>query len=69
MFRLVLPIAALLSGVALMLLGLGLLNTLIAIRGGLEGYSDRLIGVIMSGYFLGFLVGTNSSRPCPLRSD
>ena len=59
MFRLVLPIAALLSGVALMLLGLGLLNTLIAIRGGLEGYSDRLIGVIMSGYFLGFLVGTH----------
>ena len=63
MVRLILPIAALLFGVALMLLGLGLLNTLLAIRAGLEGYSDRLIGVIMSGYFLGFLVGTYMASP------
>ncbi len=58
MLRLIFPITALLIGVALLLLGSGLLNTLIALRGGIEGYDDSSIGFIMSGYFVGFLVGT-----------
>lgn len=61
--RLLLPIAALLTGVALLLLGTGLLNTLVAVRGGLEGYSDGLIGLIMSGYFVGFFIGTFLAMP------
>ncbi|WP_420427655.1 MFS transporter [Algiphilus sp.] len=63
MLRLILPIAALLLGVALLLLGTGLLNTVVAVRGGLEGYSDGLIGIIMSGYFVGFFIGTFIAMP------
>lgn len=63
MVALVLPIAALLLAVALLLLGTGLLNTLVAVRAGLEGYSAGLIGVIMSGYFVGFFLGTFLALP------
>lgn len=63
MVALVLPIAALLLAVALLLLGTGLLNTLVAVRSGLEGYSDGLIGLIMSGYFVGFFIGTFLALP------
>ena len=63
MLPLILPIGALLLGVALLLLGGGLLNTLLAIRGGLEGYSDSSMGWIMSGYFVGFFIGTFLALP------
>lgn len=63
MLKLIFPIAALLLAVALLLLGTGLLNTLVAVRAGLEGYSDGLIGVIMSGYFVGFFIGTFLALP------
>lgn len=63
MFRLIVPIGAVLVGVALLLLGSGLLNTLLAVRGALEGYDDGMLGLIMSGYFLGFFVGTFLALP------
>ena len=63
MIPLILPIGALLIGVALLLLGSGLLNTLLAIRGGMEGYSDSSMGFIMSGYFIGFFMGTFLALP------
>ncbi len=50
--------AALLAGVALLLAGSGLLGTLLAVRGRAEGFSDQALGLIMSGYFVGFLLGT-----------
>lgn len=50
--------AALLAGVALLLAGSGLLGTLLAVRGRAEGFSDQVLGLIMSGYFVGFLLGT-----------
>lgn len=52
------PIAALLVGVALLLLGGGLLGTLLAVRGSGEGFSDAVVGIVMSGYFVGFFLGT-----------
>ncbi len=52
------PIASLLGGVALLLLGHGLLNTLLTLRGVAEGYSTGLLGLLMSVYFLGYLGGT-----------
>lgn len=52
------PVSSLLGGVALLLLGHGLLNTLLTLRGVAEGYSTGLIGLLMSGYFAGFLIGT-----------
>lgn len=63
MVSLLTPIGALLTGVALLLLGSGLLNTLLALRGELEGYSDQMLGLIMSGYFIGFLIGTFLALP------
>lgn len=58
MFRILLPIAALLSGIALLLLGTGLLNTLLALRGSGEGFSDQTLGLLGSAYFAGFILGT-----------
>ena len=58
MKTLIAPISSLLAGVALLLLGHGLLNTLLTLRGVAEGYSTGMIGLLMSGYFAGFLIGT-----------
>ncbi|WP_206211780.1 MFS transporter [Wenzhouxiangella sp. XN24] len=58
MFATILPLGALLSGTALLLLGSGLLGTLLGVRGSYEGYGDQVLGLIMSGYFLGFFLGT-----------
>ncbi len=53
-----LPILALLSGVALLLLGTGLLNSLLVLRGHGEGFSALVLGGMGSAYFLGFFLGT-----------
>ena len=53
-----LPISALLAGVGLLVLGYGLLTTLITLRGNLEGFGDGLLGLIASAYFVGFVLGT-----------
>jgi MFS family permease len=63
MLPLIIPIGALLFGIALLLLGNGLLNTLLAVRGSMEGYSDSLMGLVMSGYFVGFFIGTFLAIP------
>ena len=63
MIRAVLPLTALLAGVALLLAGSGLLGTLLAVRGGLEGYGGQTLGWVMSGYFAGFLAGTFLAPP------
>ena len=54
-----LPLAALLSGVALLLLGSGLLTTLLAVRGGAEGFGSPFMGLLGSMFFAGFLIGTH----------
>ncbi len=58
MLALIAPLSALLGGVALLLLGSGLFGTLLAVRGGLEGFSAQTIGLISSAYFVGFFGGT-----------
>lgn len=58
MLPILLPIGALFAGIALLLLGSGLLNTLLALRGSLEGFSDATLGLIGSAYFGGFFLGT-----------
>ncbi|WP_018277354.1 MFS transporter [Teredinibacter turnerae] len=52
------PISAILGSVALLLLGGGLLNTLITLTGNDYGFSKTMLGLIMSGYFAGFTCGT-----------
>lgn len=53
-----LPITSLMIGTALLLLGNGLLSTLIVLRGSLEGYTDQTLGMMGSAYFVGFFIGT-----------
>lgn len=52
------PVAALLAGVALLLVGNGLLGSLLAVRGQMEGFGAQTLGLVMSCYFLGYLGGT-----------
>ena len=40
-----------------MLVGVGLLGTLLGVRGTAEGFSVSKLGIIMSGYFAGFVIG------------
>jgi MFS family permease len=50
-------IAALLFGLAILLAGSGLLGTLLGLRAGVEGYGPALLGAVMSGFFIGFVIG------------
>ncbi len=52
------PVRAVLSSVALLQLGNGLLNTLLSLSANDLGYSTTVIGLIMSSYFAGFTCGT-----------
>jgi MFS family permease len=56
--RSIVSITTLLFGIALMLAGNGLVGTLLGVRGGLEGFSSTVLGLIMAGYFSGFVTGT-----------
>ncbi|MEE8444804.1 MAG: MFS transporter [Alphaproteobacteria bacterium] len=49
---------ALLLGIALIMLGNGLQGTLLGIRATLEGFSTGVTGLVMTGYFAGFLLGS-----------
>jgi len=57
MKRLLLPIAALLMSDALLLLGHGLILTLLPIRAETANFSSTEIGLTGSAYFIGFVVG------------
>lgn len=60
---LVRPLVTLLSGVGLLVLGVGLLFSVLGLRAGLAQFSTVTTGVVMSAYFVGFVVGT---LYCPL---
>src|SRR5437879_817799 len=49
---------ALMLGVILIMAGNGLQSSLLGLRGSLEGFSSTMMGVIMSGYYIGFLVSS-----------
>lgn len=51
-------VSGLLGGMGVVLVGVGLLGTLLPVRASLEGFSDLAIGVVMSAYYVGFIVGT-----------
>lgn len=48
----------LLLGILLLLVGNGMQGTLLGIRGGIEGFSTYQMSIVMSGYFIGFLFGS-----------
>ena len=45
-------------GLALLMVGNGLLGSLLGIRADLEGFPTVVIGVVMAMYYVGFLVGS-----------
>ena len=49
---------ALLLGVALLMIGNGLQGSLLGIRASLEDFPTMATGILMSGYYAGFLVGS-----------
>ena len=51
-------IAMLLLGLGTLLVGNGLLGTLLGIRAQLEGFTNTAIGALMAAYFLGYVMGT-----------
>ena len=51
------PVAALLLSVVLLLLGNGLLGTLLVVRASQEGFRSEIIGIMMSAYFAGYTAG------------
>ncbi len=54
----IIAVSALLVGIAIILMGNGLLGTLLGVRGGLEGFSTSTLGLIMGVYFAGYVAGT-----------
>lgn len=57
MLRVITPFSALFMSVAFLLMGFGLLGTLVPVRANLNGLSPGGIGLIGSGYYLGFALG------------
>jgi MFS family permease len=62
MLRTIVSIYSLLAAVAILLLGSGFLGTVVALRAGIEQFHTALIGLIMAGFFFGYVVG---SYLCP----
>jgi MFS family permease len=52
---------ALLLGMLLLMLGNGLQGTVLGIRGAIEGYTASTMSLVMSAYFMGFLLGSYRS--------
>ncbi|MEX2586577.1 MAG: MFS transporter [Actinomycetota bacterium] len=48
----------LLAGFSFLMVGHGLTSTLLGIRSALEGFSASVTGIILAGYYLGFLLGS-----------
>lgn len=49
---------ALLLGMMLLMIGNGLQGTLLAVRGDLEGFDATTMSIVMTGYFVGVMVGS-----------
>jgi|SoiMethySBSTD1v2_1073268.scaffolds.fasta_scaffold503541_1 MFS family permease len=51
-------VSSLLLGIGALLVGAGLLGTLLPVRGHLEGFTELQIGIVMGSYYVGFVAGT-----------
>lgn len=58
MRHLLLPLSSLLSGVGLLVVGVGLLFSVVGLRAGHASFSGLTLGLVMSAYFVGFVLGT-----------
>lgn len=67
MFAIITNCWALFLGMGLIMLGNGLQGTLLGVRASLEGFGTTLTGLVMSGYFLGLIIGCNMVPKMVLR--
>ena len=51
-------IVLLIGGLAILLVGVGLLGTLLGVRAALEAFGNAETGLIMTGYYAGYIIGT-----------
>jgi MFS family permease len=51
-------VIVLLGGLGVLLVGIGLLGTLLGVRATLEAFTNAEIGVVMAGYYAGYILGT-----------
>ncbi len=58
MLHILVSILSLLLASAILLFGVGLQGTLIALRAGVEGFPVDITGLIMAAYFIGYVAGT-----------
>lgn len=58
MYSAIMSAWALLLGMAIIMLGNGLQGTLLGLRATLEGFSTTVTGFVMTGFFIGFLLGS-----------
>lgn len=58
MFSTVISVQSLLAGMGVLLAGSGLLATLLGLRAAEEGFSDSTIGLVMSAFYVGYVLGT-----------
>ena len=58
MFPIIRSTWALLIGIFFLMIGHGIQGPLLAIRGKLEGFGPDIMALVMSGYFLGLLLGS-----------
>jgi len=58
MFKVVLSAWALLLGMGMLMLGNGLQGSLLGLRAVSEGFGTTVTGLVMTGYYLGFLAGS-----------
>ena len=63
MITLVSSIFSLLLGIGIILIGAGFLGTVLGMRAVLENFSEVVTGLVMSAYFLGFIVGAYVCPP------
>jgi MFS family permease len=54
----IITLGVLVAGLSLLLIGVGLIGTLVGVRASLEDFSVLTIGLIMAGYYLGYVLGT-----------
>lgn len=63
MLRTIFSISSLLVGFCIVLVGVSLLSTSLGVKAGVEQFSDAVTGVIMAGYFIGFILGSFACPP------
>ena len=65
--KLLIPLASLLSGLAMLVVGTSLLFAAIGVQAGSAKFSGLVTGLVMSAYFAGFVYGTYAC-PAMIRS-